>query len=164
MMSSQEGLKKNSKKEENNQAGEQDTQQQETTKNLNDFIDQEEENFEEQDFKTNEKSEKGISGINEKEATALLTNMIAGNIPQEHRQEFLQTYPVRVETLLQFVGFEELTEGANVKELPSWVRIVIMVVGVGGLTFATVKKYQPEQSFEQQEEEEEKQKEEGWKG
>jgi hypothetical protein len=155
-------LKKNSKKEENNQAGEQDTQHQETTKNLNDFIDQEEENFEEHDFKTNEKSEKGISGINEKEATALLTNMIAGNIPQEHRQEFLQTYPVRVETLLKFVGFEELTEGANVKELPSWVRIIIMVVGVGGLTFATVKKYQPEQSFEQQEEE--KQKEEGWKG
>jgi hypothetical protein len=88
--------------------------------------------------------------------------MIAGNIPQKHRQEFLETYPVRVETLLKFVGFEELTEGANVKELPSWVRIVIMVVGVGGLTFTTVKKYQPEKSFEQQEEE--KQKEEGWKG
>jgi hypothetical protein len=37
-----------------------------------------------------------------------------------------------------------------------------MVVGVGGLTFATVKKYQPAESYDEQEEE--NQKEEGWKG
>jgi|AntDeeMinimDraft_6_1070357.scaffolds.fasta_scaffold20170_2 hypothetical protein len=163
-MSSQEELKKNNSRSNKSEqeTGEQNTQDQATTKNLDDFIKDEEENFDEKDFESGPSAEKGISGINEKEATALLTNMIAGNIPQEHRQEFLQTYPVRVETLLKFVGFEELTEGANVKELPSWVRIIIMVVGVGGLTFATVRKYQPAESYDEQEEE--NQKEEGWKG
>lgn len=149
------------KKEKNKKTSSQDTQHQQTSnKNLEDFIEDEEENFDDQDFEENNSS--GVGGINESEATALLTNLIAGNIPEENRQEFLDTYPVRVETLMKFVGFEELTEGANVKELPDWVRIGILVVGVGGLTFATVKKYQPEQNYEQ--EKEQKDNEEGWKG
>lgn len=164
---SNEEMQKTKQKEKDNsrEGGQANTQAQQTTKNLSDFIDEEEENFNEEDFKTDTgpSAESGISGITEEEATSLITNMIAGNIPQEHRQEFLQTYPVRVETLLKFVGFQELTEGANVKEMPSWVRILIMIVGVGGLTFATVKKYKPvTDNYDQQQEEQ--QNEEGWRG
>ena len=161
MMSSQEGSSKKKEQKDSKKTSSPDTQHQQTTKNLEDFIDEEEENFKEKDFEE-EKTGSGIGGINESEATALLTNMIAGNIPDAHRQEFLETYPVRVETLLKFVGFQELTEGANVKELPSWVRIAILIVGVGGLTFATVKKYQPQQNYDKQQEEQ--QKNEDWKG
>jgi len=136
-----------------------------TTKNLEDFINKEEENFndknfDDKDFDTDQNSKKGIAGISAKEATALITNMVAENIPEQKRAEFLKTYPVKVETLLEFIGFEELSEGANVKEMPSWVRILILVVGVGGLTFASIKKYKPVNNNQKQQQ---KQKEEGWK-
>ncbi|MFW6001665.1 MAG: hypothetical protein ACOCQE_04760 [Halanaerobium sp.] len=140
----------------------QTTQARQTSKDkdLSQFIEDEEKEFTEKDFESENKSG-GISGIESSEATKMLTSFIAPNIPAEKRNEFLQNYPPMVENILNFVDFEEMTEGANVKEMPTWIRILILVVSLGGFTFVTVKKYQPEQTYEDQEEQ--KQKDEGWR-
>jgi hypothetical protein len=157
-------MSKQDKENKNSKADQQDfqtTQARQTSKekDLSQFIEDEEQDFSEKDFDAGGGS--GISGIESSDATKMLTSFIALNIPAEKRQEFLQTYPPMVENILNFVDFEEMTEGANVKEMPTWIRILILVVSLGGFTFVTVKKYQPEQTYEEQAQQ--KQEEEGWR-
>ena len=90
----------------------------------------------------------------------MLTTTLAQNIPKEKRQDFADSYQPTVYQILLFIDFEDLTKGANVKELPGWIRGLIALGSIGIFSVFTLKQYK---EIDYQKQEEENQKEEGWR-
>jgi hypothetical protein len=121
----------------------QDTQPRENSnseeESLENFISQQEKETEDINF--NEEKSEGISGLDPEEISALLTTTLAQNVPENKRQQFANSYQPTVYQILLFIDFEDLTKGANVKELPGWIRGLIALGSIGIFSVFTLKQF-----------------------
>ncbi|MFW6046662.1 MAG: hypothetical protein ACOCP4_02585 [Candidatus Woesearchaeota archaeon] len=110
-----------------------------TTTSSNGSLEDFEDNSYNESYEEETKKEK--KGLNSGEVALTVASMTAQFIPEEHRNKYIEQYVMTTQPILDLIGFEDLTAGADLSNLPPLARGILAVGGIAGPALAFIYMY-----------------------